>query len=98
MGIGFWIWTLTMIGIVMLAINVDKNERNKMENKQRPSATARRIAFERGWPVSFAREYVMERNYNGLNHQEALNKCYESKFVSRHDKRIVKDVEAGRVM
>ena len=98
MGIGFWLWTLTMIGIVMLAINIDNYGRKDMGERQRPSAMARRIAFERGWPESFAREYVMERNYNGLNHQEALNRCYESKFVSRHDKRVVKDVEAGRVM
>lgn len=63
-----------------------------------PSSAAKRVAFEQGWPDGFAREYVMERCFNGLSHVQALETCMDSAYVSDVDKQKVRDVLEGKVL
>lgn len=39
-----------------------------------------------GWKKPFARQYVMERVYNGLSHNRAFNEAMKSTWVSEWDK------------
>ena len=39
-----------------------------------------------GWKKPFARQYVMERTYNGLSHRAAFREAMNSTWVSEHDK------------
>ena len=39
-----------------------------------------------GWKKSFARQYVMERTYNGLSHNRAFNEAMKSTWVPKWDK------------
>ena len=57
-----------------------------------------RLMRDRGWPSRFAREYVMERNINGLSHGDAMDACYASSWISDGDKDKVRLVECGRIV
>lgn len=39
-----------------------------------------------GWKKPFARQYVMERTYNGLSHHRAYDEAMRSTWVSEYDK------------
>lgn len=45
-----------------------------------------RCMAQYGWKKPFARQYVMERVYNGLSHNRAFNEAMKSTWVSEWDK------------
>lgn len=45
-----------------------------------------RAMVQFGWKKPFARQYVMERTYNGLSHHRAYDEAMRSTWVSEHDK------------
>ena len=45
-----------------------------------------RVMHEKKWTRRFATEYVMERTYNGLSHNQAEKAAMNSVYIKQKDK------------